>query len=338
MKFLLQYVLTAVILGSVVWFGVPFVKALVGDRAVSDVAQGDAFATAAPAAGGAQSASPLVLTPSAAQGNRASSVPFPAAAPAPSAAQTAASTPAPAASPAPEPAEPPAPQYAPGFEPRQPDYSGPRYDWGILAVEAQAFSADGKPRVKLPGGTVVEKMSERQTKSGDTMFVCRIRNNRRWEEGFLFQASDVVQFQGPFAFAPKKPSDQIIAYYSKLDEREKRMTAIREEHLRKNPHFETYREAVRKYKDAQAESKELTARRDNATGAERSRLVRELETMRNQEPRLRAELEKAEIAYKQWKDVHGDGSEQVSADREVLRLDKEIEDLYYEVADMIPGN
>ena len=331
MKFLVPYLGTAVVLGAVVWFGVPYVKAQIGGSAASGAAP-EAGVAPAPAASAAVAPAPAAVAPV------AKSAPVPA----PVAAAPAHASPAPAAPVATAPAEAPAvvaaPEYAPGYEPRQPGYTGPRYDWGVLAAEAQSFNAEGKPRVKLPGGTVVEKMSERQTKTGEKMFVCRVRSNRRWEEGYLFRASDIVVFQGPFAFAPKKPSDQIIDYYTKLGLREKRMAAIREEHLRKNPHFEAYRAAALAYKEAAATAKELTERRDSALGAERSRLMRELEMMKNREPKLRAELEKVEIAFKQWNSDHGDGSEQVSEDPEVLRLDKEIEDLYYIVADMIPGN
>lgn len=319
MKPLLHCILVAVVLGGMVWFGVPVVKARV-EPSADGVRQGSATF------GGNQELSPEGdRQPSMAAESHRQPVAPPVAAP-----KAASAVPA-------------APQtvvveeYAPGQEPRQPDYTGPRYDWGVLAREAQAFTEDGQPRVKLPGGTVVEKMSERRTKTGDKLLVCRIRNNRRWQEGFLFHAADVVQFQGPFAFAPKKPSDQIVDYFTKLDQREKRMAAIREEHLRKNPNFESYQEAARAYKELQSRAKELTAQRDRAVGNERSRLIRELEDMKSREPRLRAEFEKAEIAYKQWKKQHGDGTDAIGADPIVTKLDGEIDELYYAVADMVPG-
>ena len=248
------------------------------------------------------------------------------------------------AAPAPAPAPAAAPQsatilveYAPGQEPRQASYDGPRYDWGVLKQAAQAYTLDGTPRVELPGGTVVEKMSERRTKSGDLMLICRIRDNRRWQEGFVFHSADVVLFQGPFAFAPKKASDQIIDYFTKVDLREKRMAAIREEHLRKNPYLEAYQSAARAYKEFQESAKELTARRDAAVGAERSHLIRELEAMKAQQPRLRAAFEKAEIPYKEWKKQHGDGTDEINVDPVVQKLDEEIKVLFEEVTDMVPG-
>ena len=246
------------------------------------------------------------------------------------------SAPTPAPAPAAQPTSSLA-EYAPGQEPRQPSYDGPRYDWGVLKQAAQAYTLEGTPRMELPGGTVVEKMSERKTKSGEIMLICRIRDNRRWQEGFVFHSADVVQFEGPFAFAPKKASDQIIDYFTKVDLREKRMAAIREEHLRKNPYLEAYQSAARAYKEFQERAKELTARRDAAVGAERSRLIHELETMKSQQPRLRADFEKAEIPYKQWKKQHGDGTDEINVDPVVQKLDDEIKALYEEVAEMVPG-
>ena len=315
MKPLLRCILAAIVLGAIVWFGVPVVKARVESSIEDDRPLSTAIDSPQKPSTAVNGSRELPVQPMSHV-----AVPKVEESAAPAAQQTIVVE-----------------QYAPGQEPRQPDYTGPRYDWGILAREAQAFSEDGQPRVKLPGGTVVEKMSERQTKAGDTMLICRIRNNRRWQEGFLFHAADVVQFQGPFAFAPKKPSDQIIDYFTKVDQREKRMAAIREEHLRKNPNFETYQNAARAYKEFQDRAKELTAQRDKAVGAERSRLMRELETMKSGEPRLRAEFEKAEIAYKQWKKQHGDGTDEINVDPVVKKLDEEIEALFYDVSEMVPG-
>ena len=334
MKFALQYLVSAMVLGAVVWFGIPEVKA----RAAGNGGEGRPPAeTSAPARVPAPDVEGRREAAPAAGRVREPAPTTEPLRPAPSAVAASSLDPAPATGAQESVSPPPAPEYEPGQEPRQPDYDGPRYDWGVLAREAQSFSLEGQPRVKLPGGTVVEKMSERQAKTGDTMLICRIRNNRRWQEGFVFHAADVVQFQGPFAFAPKKPSDQVIDYFTKLDQRERRMAAIREEHLRKNPNFATYQEAARTYKEFQDTAKDLTARRDKAVGAERSRLMRELETMKSKEPRLRAEFEKAEIAYKQWKNQHGDGSEAINDDPLVRKLDGEIDELYFIVADMVPG-
>ena len=317
MKSFLHYILAAVILGAVVWFGVPVVKARaagVGESAAVDSPQQPSIA--------------IDRQPSTAIDGDRQLPPPPVAAPA--------SAPAQAAAPAPQPATSLA-EYAPGQEPRQASYDGPRYDWGVLKQAAQAYTLEGSPRVELPGGTVVEKMSERRTKSGDLMLICRIRDSRRWQEGFVFHSADVVLFQGPFAFAPKRASDQIIDYFTKLDLREKRMAAIRQEHLRKNPYLEEYQSAARAYKEFQESAKALTARRDAAVGAERSNLIRELETMKSQQPRLRAAFEKAEIPYKQWKKQHGDGTDEINVDPDVLKLDEEIKALYEDVAEMVPG-
>ena len=70
---------------------------------------------------------------------------------------------------------------------------------------------------------------------------------------------------------------------------------------------------------------------------ERSRLIRELESMKNQEPRLRAALQNAEIPYKEWKKQHGDGTDEINVDPVVQKLDEEIKVLFEEVTDMVPG-
>ncbi len=329
MKFLVRYLLSAFVLAAAVWFGIPPVRGL---------AENAGMVSAAPSATGSATSAPTAPSPAASS----TAAPAPVAAPAPSPAAPVVDTGSPTAetaadfagddAPAPAPVE-----YAPGQEPRQPDYRGPRYDWGVLSADTQGFDTDGKPLDKVPGGTVVEKMSERDSKTFGPMYLCRIRVNRRWQEGYLFPATAVVLFQGPFAFAPKGPSDKVIEYFTKIGQRERRIAALKEEHLRRNPHFATYQAAARAYKDFQDKSKELTARRDAAVGMERSRLIRELESMKNQEPRLRAALQNAEIPYKEWKSQHGDGSEAADSDPEVLRLDREIEALVEDVSEMVPG-
>lgn len=321
MKFAAQYVLSAAVLGGAVWFGIPIVKAYAdeGRREPSEAV--DERRESSGADEGRREPSAVV------QERRE-----------PSRVAERRREPSRVAERRSEPSGAPvaAPEYAPGYEPRDPKYSGPRYDWGVLAEEAQAYSEEGRPRVKLPAGTVVERMAEKNSKSG-RMFVCRIRNGRRWEEGFLFAAHTVVMFEGPFAFAPKGPSDKVIDYFTKVGQRESRLAALKEAHLRKNPHFSEYQAAAKAYLDFQERAKELTERRDTAVGAERSRLVVELSRMKNEEPRLRAALERAEKPYKEWKARHGDGTESAGDDPEIAALDAAIEALLDDVSEMVPG-
>ena len=326
MKFIVTYLLSAVVLVVAVWFGVPKMRA-----------------QTAPADDGEEEVSALETHP-ADRASVAEDVPERDSSlvlkarkrPAPT---RKGATPVPSA---PAPVEPSEPktivvyEEAPAEPVQQPGYSGPRYDWGVLAEESMAYDeADGRPRMKLPAGTVIEKMEARQS-SGGEVFVCRALLNRRWEKGFAIKSSAVVLFEGPFADAPKAPSDKVIRYFQLQGFVSARMQSLSEEHLRRNPHFEEYQKAATAYREFQDNVKRLTAERDAAQGAQRSRLSSELDQMRSQGSRLETALRKAEGPYKKWKSEHGDGSEAIMNDEQLARWNEEMEDLRDEVAEMVP--
>ena len=336
MKFIVIYLLSAAALAVIVWFGVPQVRTL----AMSTDPTPQAPQTPEPAPRSTSASSVPVAKPVAA----------PVSAPVAGVPQTSATTgatpvAAPAATPAPRPAPVPQPapqtvviyEEAPAEPVQQPGYTGPRYDWGVLAEETMAYDeADGKPRMKLAAGTVVEKMESRQS-SGGEVFVCRALLNRRWEKGFAIKSSAVVLFEGPFADAPKARSDKVIRYFQLQGFVAARTQSLREEHLRRNPHFEEYRKAATAYREFQDNVKRLTAERDAAQGAQRAKLASELDRMRPQGTQLENALRKAEGPYKRWKDEHGDGIEAVINDERIAEWNEEIEDLRDEVAEMVPG-
>lgn len=321
MAFYVKYLFVAALLGAAVWFGVPEIKAQLEAKPASAPAPAAAPA-AVPAAPAPQAAPERTRQPSiasdstAAEGNR----------PQPS---------APAAAPAAQTAQ-AVYEEAPAEPVQQPGYTGPRYDWGVLAEEAQTYGEDGKIRVKLPAGSVVEKMEEKNSSNG-RMYVCRVLLNRRWQPGFVLKASAVVMFAGPFADAPKAPSDKVIRYFQLQGFIEARTAVLREEHLKSNPYFNAYKKAATDYTEFQDKVKKLTADRDSAQGMARSKIASELDRLRTNETKLRTALEKAEGPYKKWKDQHGDGYDTVMNDENIAKWSAEMQDLRPEVSEMVPG-
>lgn len=324
MNFLVKYLVTAAVLAAAVWFGIPVIKARMESQPATATAPAATTATVpastpatprVPADGAAQAATPAPVTT---------------ATPAAPAATT------PVSAPAPEPVPATAATSAVASEPTRPVQTGPRYNWGVLAEEAQAYNEEGKPRVKLPAGTVVEKIEERKSADGQRLLVCRVLNNRRWERGFVLKAASVVTFDCPFEEAPKEAREKIVRYFQLQGFIATRTAALREDHLKRNPHFTAYRRAAKEYTDFQERAKELTAQRDAAQGAERTRIASQLERMKSEEVQLRSALEKVEVPYKKWKAEHGDGIETVINDEQIGQWNDEIDEIKSDVLEYIP--
>lgn len=332
MAFFVKYLVTAVLLASAVWFGLPKVKAALAEAPRAEIQETKKPRVATPAP--RTSAREL---PSQA-GGEAGVQPQPAA-PAPAGVETAVASVSASVSVAqPQPQSEPEVIMVMEPEPVQdPTYTGPRYDWGVLMQETQSYGLDGNIRVKLPAGTILEKMEEKNSSNG-RVYICRILQNRRWQPGFVIAAPNhVVMFAGPFAEAPKASSDKVVRYFQLQGLIDARKAALREAHVRKNPYFAAYQKVAQEYTAMKEKAEELTKQRDAAQGAARSRLASELERMRNQQTKLASEVEKAEKPYKKWKEQNGDGQEAIAQDAQIAAWDDERYELREDVAEMVPG-
>ena len=326
MNFLVKYLVTAAVLAAAVWFGVPEIKARLESQSAPapvsapTVTTATVLASASDAPRGsvpaAQPVQPPVVPDTIAETAPQTSVPSPAP-------QTAAATETTVVE---TPATPPEPT---------PVKTGPVYNWGVLAEEAQAYNEEGKPRVKLPAGTVIEKTGERDSSSG-RLLVCRVLNNRRWERGFMVKASSAVMFDCAYEEAPKDARTKITRYFTLKGLIATRTAALREEHVKRNPYFSAYQRAAKEYNEFKDRAKDLTAQRDAAQGATRTQLASQLERMKSEEVQLRAALEKAEAPYKKWKAEHGDGMMDIMNDEQIGQWNDEIDELHQDVSDYIP--
>ena len=322
MNFLVKYLATAALLAVAGWIGVPMLKTHLENAGKPPLATTSATVAARAAepkrqdAPNAQHAQPTEPPASVAE-----TVP-----------QTPVPSPAPQTASAPEPTivETPAPPPEP-----TPVKTGPVYNWGVLAEEAQAYNEEGKPRVKLPAGTVIEKTGERDS-SGGRLLVCRVLNNRRWERGFMVKASSAVMFDCPYEEAPKDARTKITRYFTLKGFIATRTAALREEHVKRNPYFSAYQKAAKEYNEFKDKAKELTTQRDAAQGAARTQLASQLERMKSEEVQLRAAFEKAEAPYKKWKAEHGDGAMDIMNDEQIGQWNDEIDELHQDVSDYIP--
>jgi hypothetical protein len=315
--FYARYVVVAALGAAGVWFGVPELKPLLEQqRSVEGAEAAPATPAPAPAApwrpADARSQTPAVVPVDRTDPSDRSDPSDPA---------------EPVAVPAPEPAPEPAPVAQP---------TGPVYDWGVLADTTNCYTAAGQPNGKMPGGTVVERVSVHESSLG-SMVRCRVLHNQMWREGFFIPAPALVMFQGSYVNAPAKNRDQIVRYFTLRSMIADRRAELKDHAIRANPHFRAYQSAAIAMTEFQTKAKELVVQRDKATGTERSRLDDTLRRLKSEESTLLHNFRKAEEPYKRWRAQNDDGSIAVAADAQINAWESELTAMEPEVRGLVGG-
>ncbi len=210
------------------------------------------------------------------------------------------------------------------------------YDWGILPEATRAYGADGQPRDRIPGGTVVEIQSEHDSSNG-RLLRCRVLLQERWRVGFFFPESAVIRFQGGFEEAPRAERDQLIEFFGLKDRITSRRAELQERAVRANPHFQEYQAAARALLEHQEQARALVAERETATGLRRDQLGRELRRMKAQEGPLLHRFETIDKPYRRWRSDNDDGSLAIASDRQIQEWEQRLETLEPVVRRMVRG-
>ena len=176
--------------------------------------------------------------------------------------------------------------------------------WGVTLLNAPVFEKDGKRRAEtLPGGTLVEQTAATSSSKGE-MALCRFWRGSGWAGPFLVATADLVRFPGG---RDEVDADEleVLLRYAELNARaEERRKELTRRGVDANPHTAPLRRLKEEYDAAGAEAGRLTKKRDAARGAERIRLGDELRRVKEQEPRMRRELESLTRQYEAWKSSH----------------------------------
>lgn len=321
--FLLRFLATGLLWASVLWFGIPkakpWLEARFGSRRPEAAAE--VQASLPPSRIPASRQPPDLDVPSRTTPVQTPVEPVP-------------------ASPLPQPAQQPAPQQPPP-EPPAPSPSpapsaGPSYDWGVLGETVSSYSASGEPSGRLPGGTVVERVSVHDSSRG-RIVRCRVLRDQQWKDGFFVPEPAIVQFQGPFVEAPGADRNQVIRYFTLKAKIDDRRAELQEQAIRANPHFPAYQAAAKAMTEFQAKTKQLIAQRDTATGLERGRLDDTLRRLKGEEATILHQFRLAEGPYKKWRATHDDGSVASAGDELLNRWESELSSLKPTVSGMVGG-
>ncbi len=217
-----------------------------------------------------------------------------------------------------------------------PGADGTNFDWGVLAETTPCYASSGTATGRLPGGTVIEKISV-HTSSRGPMLRCRVLEGAIWRSDVFVPESAVVVFAGPYAEAPPVERDEVVRFLALKARIEDRRAELKGKALRANPHFEAYRAAAKALTAFQSESKALIERRDKVSGAERARLDDELRRMKFRAAALEREFDRVGEDYKRWRSQHDDGSQAAAADELIQRWSREYAALEPVLRDRIQG-
>lgn len=177
--------------------------------------------------------------------------------------------------------------------------------WGVVSVESGVYQKDGKRlAVKAPGGSLTEISKMTFTSKGDEMALCYIWEGSKWVGPFLVPSRNIFMFEGTRSELLAEDVDGLMKYFKLNAALEARKQALEEEAVRANPHTARLRELNGESQAFAEKVKELTAKRDKATGGERTRISDELRRLETTATKNNAELAKQVKLYEEWKAKH----------------------------------
>jgi len=220
--------------------------------------------------------------------------------------------------------------------PPPPEPAGPVYDWGLLAETTNSYTAAGISNGRLPGGTVVERISTHESSHG-TLLRCRILRDQRWGASVYIPATAVIMFAGPYVEAPKEDRELLVRYFTLRGKIADRSSSLRDQAIRSNPHFLDYQKAAKALTEFNASAKDLVAKRDAATGAARTQLADQLRKLKGQEAQILHNFRRAEEPYKRWRARNDDGSAAIAGDSQINAWENEMQALEPRVRGMVGG-
>ena len=199
--------------------------------------------------------------------------------------------------------------------------------WGVTLNHAPFFEKDGKRRDEmLPGGTLVEQVATTTSSKGE-MALCRVWRGSSWSGPYLVATADLLRFSGGRDEVDADEFDVLLRYAGLNARAEARRRELVRLSVDANPHTAPLRRCKEAYDAARGEADRLTRARDAARGAERVRIVDELRRVKEQEPRMRRELESLARQYEDWKANNSVPAADPERDAEVQALTEQMQAL-----------
>jgi hypothetical protein len=176
--------------------------------------------------------------------------------------------------------------------------------WGVTIVDTPFYDRDGKLRdTKILGGTLIEQTGATRSSKGE-MAICRIWRNGNWAGSYLISTADLIRFDGGREEVDADDVDLLCKYYNYSAAVERRKEELTQKAAAANPYFTELKRKATAYNEHKKRAEELTAKRDQAKGTERSSIIAELTKLKNAESREAAEVQSLTRKYEDWKKAH----------------------------------
>ena len=176
--------------------------------------------------------------------------------------------------------------------------------WGVTIVDAPFYDRYGKRRDEtIRGGTLIEQTGAKSSSKGE-MAICRIWRNGNWAGSYLISTADLIRFDGGREEVDADDVDRLCKYYSYSAAVERRKEELTQKAAAANPHYAELKRKATAYNEHKKRAEELTAKRDGANGAERTKIIAELTQLKNAEAREAAEVQSLTRKYEEWKKAH----------------------------------
>ena len=176
--------------------------------------------------------------------------------------------------------------------------------WGVTIVDTPFYDRDGKLRdTKILGGTLIEQTGAKSSSKGE-MAICRIWRNGNWAGSYLISTADLIRFDGGREEVDADDVDLLCKYYNYSAAAERRKEELTQKAAAANPHFAELKRKATAYNEHKKRAEELTAKRDQAKGTERNKIIAELTQLKNAESREAAEVQSLTRKYEDWKKAH----------------------------------
>jgi hypothetical protein len=201
-----------------------------------------------------------------------------------------------------------------------------RPGWGMTHQRASIYALDGTHSGHVAAGTLVEFRDIKKSSKGQ-MVKCVVIVEGRRSEPVLISSKELRLFTGEFQKLSVRQMADLQKYYDlsgKVAERKNELLKIA---ASKNPHFQQYEAAHKKFMDHIDQANELMQQRDKATGLMKTRLEDKLRTMKHAEGRLRAEYDAVHKKFREWKEKNPDALAKPESDPQITRLIGEMDEL-----------
>ena len=198
--------------------------------------------------------------------------------------------------------------------------------WGITFQRATYYGLDGTRMGFVPGGVMLDYRNTRVSSVG-TMVECVLLENGTPSAPLLVNKKDILLFTGSHTKLTAQQRADLQVYYALSGKIGLRKIELLQAAAAKNPFFATYNQTYKNYMTHVQEAKELTTKRDQATGTERTQIEDQLHTMKMAETALRQDYDASQAKFRVWKEQHAKELPTAENDPDVKKWTQEMDAL-----------